>query len=99
MAYFGGGNGRPQGCSRCSHRLRRLKPLTPTASPTFRAAIPFKLTYCTSDVNRRVHKIAETTRSLAPAIETRSASARNHILWVDDRPENNAFERQAFEAL
>lgn len=23
---------------------------------------------------------------------------RNHILWVDDRPENNVYERQAFEA-
>lgn len=24
---------------------------------------------------------------------------RNHILWVDDRPENNTWERQAFEAI
>jgi len=24
---------------------------------------------------------------------------RNHVLWVDDRPENNSHERQAFEAL
>lgn len=24
---------------------------------------------------------------------------RNYILWVDDRPENNAYERQAFEAI
>ena len=24
---------------------------------------------------------------------------RNHILWVDDRPENNTYERQAFEAM
>ena len=24
---------------------------------------------------------------------------RNHILWVDDRPENNIYERQAFEAV
>lgn len=24
---------------------------------------------------------------------------RNHVLWVDDRPENNVYERQAFEAV
>jgi CheY-like chemotaxis protein len=24
---------------------------------------------------------------------------RNHILWVDDRPANNVYERQAFEGL
>jgi CheY-like chemotaxis protein len=24
---------------------------------------------------------------------------RNHILWVDDRPENNTYERQAFETM
>lgn len=42
------GIGRPQGCSRCSHRLRRLTPLTPAVSSTSRAAIPFKLKYCTS---------------------------------------------------
>jgi CheY-like chemotaxis protein len=46
-----------------------------------------------------VHKIAETARSLAPATKTRPPSNRNSILWVDDQPENNAFERQAFEAL
>ena len=23
----------------------------------------------------------------------------NHVLWVDDRPENNSYERQAFEAI
>ena len=24
---------------------------------------------------------------------------RNHILWVDDQPENNAYERHAFETM
>lgn len=24
---------------------------------------------------------------------------KNHVLWVDDRPENNVYERQAFEAV
>jgi CheY-like chemotaxis protein len=32
---------------------------------------------------------------------TRSTSEtwRNHVLWVDDRPENNIYERRAFEAV
>jgi CheY-like chemotaxis protein len=46
-----------------------------------------------------VHKIVETTKNLVPVIERRSSAAKNIILWVDDRPENNTFERQAFEAL
>ena len=27
------------------------------------------------------------------------ADWKNRVLWVDDRPENNAYERQAFEAI
>src|ERR1700686_5144318 len=40
MAKSGGRKGRPQGCSLRSHRLRRLKPLTPTFSPAFHSAMP-----------------------------------------------------------
>ena len=29
----------------------------------------------------------------------RNAKWKTHILWVDDRPENNYYERQAFEAI
>ena len=38
MPKSGERKGRPQGCSLCSHRLRRLKPLTPTLSPATHSA-------------------------------------------------------------
>src|SRR5215475_12312686 len=53
MPKSGGRKGRPQGCSLCSHRLRRLKPLTPTLSPAAHSAMPSMLPCCTSDLNRR----------------------------------------------
>jgi hypothetical protein len=43
-----------QGCSLRSHRLRRLKPLTPTLSPAVHSAIPSMLHCYTSDLNRRL---------------------------------------------
>lgn len=45
-----------------------------------------------------LEKIVDAVRS-ASTTSTHGHSWRNHILWVDDRPENNAYERQAFEAL
>ncbi|HEY9141059.1 MAG TPA: response regulator [Bryobacteraceae bacterium] len=45
-----------------------------------------------------LHKIVEVVRSVGPA----GASGdgwRNHILWVDDRPDNNSYERQAFQGV
>ena len=42
-----------QGCSLRSHRLRRLKPLTPTLSPATHSAMPSMLPCCTSDLKRR----------------------------------------------
>src|SRR4249920_3087241 len=56
MAKSGRRNGRPQGCSLRSHRLRRLKPLTPTLSPAVHSAMPSMLHCCTSDLNRRAYK-------------------------------------------
>jgi CheY-like chemotaxis protein len=44
-------------------------------------------------------RIAEVVRDAAPQHLTESDSQRNHILWVDDRPENNVYERGAFEAI
>src|SRR5271154_5386978 len=52
-AKSGRRNGQPQGCSLRSHRLRRLKPLTPTLSPAVHSAMPSMLHCCTSDLNRR----------------------------------------------
>ena len=43
MAKSGGRKRRPQGCSLRSHRLRRLKPLTPTLSPATHSAMPSML--------------------------------------------------------
>jgi len=50
MPKSGGRKGRPQGCSLCSHRLRRLKPLTPTLSPATNSAMPSMLPCCTSQL-------------------------------------------------
>jgi len=46
---------------------------------------------------KEVKSIVETVRKLPPTDRT-SNSWRNHVLWVDDRPDNNAYERNAFEA-
>src|SRR5208282_2764217 len=54
-AKSGRRNGQPQGCSLRSHRLRRLKPLTPTLSPAVHSAMPSMLHCCTSDLKRRLH--------------------------------------------
>jgi len=43
-----------QGCSLRSHRLRRLKPLTPTLPPAVHSAMPSMLHRCTSDLKRRL---------------------------------------------
>jgi PleD family two-component response regulator len=45
-----------------------------------------------------LHKIVEVVRAASPAAATANGW-RNHVLWVDDRAENNTYERQAFEAM
>jgi CheY-like chemotaxis protein len=47
----------------------------------------------------QLHKIVETVRAASPVPVETADGWRNHILWVDDRPENNTYERQAFEAM
>ncbi len=47
----------------------------------------------------QLHKIVETVRAAGPAPVTTGDGWKNHILWVDDRPENNTYERQAFETI
>src|ERR1700681_2325037 len=68
-AQSGRRNGQPQGCSLRSHRLRRLKPLTPTLSPAVHSAMPSMLHCCTSDLNRR-YKKSSSTPELFHAAET-----------------------------
>ena len=46
-----------------------------------------------------IEKIVEIVRATGPARAEGDEGRRNHILWVDDRPENNTYERQAFEAM
>jgi CheY-like chemotaxis protein len=50
-----------------------------------------------SSSNLEVGKIVEAVQR-TPTNELTAGNA-NHILWVDDRPENNVYERQAFEAI
>lgn len=47
----------------------------------------------------QLNKIVEMVQSARPNVTSKRDKWRNRILWVDDRPENNIFERQAFEAL
>jgi CheY-like chemotaxis protein len=47
----------------------------------------------------QLHKIVEVVRAAGPAALPSGDGWRNNILWVDDRPENNTYERQAFEGM
>lgn len=46
-----------------------------------------------------IARIVEVVQEAAPQKSAHVDGWRNHILWVDDRPENNVYERQAFEAV
>jgi PleD family two-component response regulator len=47
-----------------------------------------------------VEQVVEVVRRVAPPSSSpRLERWRSRILWVDDRPENNIYERRAFEAL
>lgn len=46
-----------------------------------------------------ISRIVEVVQEAAPQKSTRTDRWRDHVLWVDDRPENNVYERQAFEAV
>lgn len=43
--------------------------------------------------------IVDSVRVAGGARPERDAEWKSRILWVDDRPENNHYERQAFEAI
>ena len=43
--------------------------------------------------------IVDFVRNVDPPRPKSGEKWKNHILWVDDRPGNNTYERQAFEAL
>jgi CheY-like chemotaxis protein len=46
-----------------------------------------------------IDRIVEVVQEASPSKSAQKDGWRNHILWVDDRPENNVYERQAFEAV
>jgi CheY-like chemotaxis protein len=46
-----------------------------------------------------LQSIIKVVRDASPARSGSSDNWRNHILWVDDRPDNNIYARQAFEAF
>lgn len=46
-----------------------------------------------------IARIVEVVQEAAPKKAKPKDGWRNHILWVDDRPENNVYERRAFEAV
>lgn len=46
-----------------------------------------------------IEKIVDAVQQASPPLFFNGETWRNRILWVDDHPENNTYERQAFEAL
>ena len=46
-----------------------------------------------------MNEIVKTALAAHPPQRDPSTTWRNHILWVDDRPDNNLSEREAFEAI
>ena len=51
----------------------------------------------TSDAD--IQKIVNAVRESLPAKPQETNDWRNHILWVDDIPDNNIYERRAFESF
>jgi hypothetical protein len=47
----------------------------------------------------QVQELVEVVRRTHPSMSTSRDGWRNHVLWVDDRPNNNTNERRAFEAV
>lgn len=53
----------------------------------------------TDDSEVALSEIVEVVRAAAPGGAPTNEEWRNHILWVDDRPDNNRYERRAFETM
>ncbi len=47
----------------------------------------------------QVRELVEVVRNTAPSTSISSNGWRSHVLWVDDCPNNNIYERRAFEAV
>lgn len=46
-----------------------------------------------------INKITDVVREVSSNSRPHSEPWKNRVLWVDDRPENNVYERKAFEAM
>lgn len=46
-----------------------------------------------------IQRIVDSVRKTIPASESDRSGWKNQILWVDDIPDNNIYERQAFQAI
>jgi CheY-like chemotaxis protein len=46
-----------------------------------------------------IQRIVDSVRKTIPASESDRSGWKTKILWVDDNPENNIYERQAFQAI
>lgn len=58
-----------------------------------------KNTTLTDDNDDGINRIVDAVWVTASAAAERNVKRTNHVLWVDDRPENNRYERRAFEAV
>lgn len=72
-----------------------VRTLSATASLAI-ASVKTDSEISTGDVNAVVNAIQESTTAISGAPLPRW---RDHVLWVDDRPDNNIHERRAFEAV
>ena len=52
-----------------------------------------------ASVSADVDQIVTAVREAAPARTSERDGWTRHLLWVDDRPDNNIYERGAFEAV
>jgi CheY-like chemotaxis protein len=53
----------------------------------------------TPGANLEIQDIVDAVHNAVPSPRAGGDGWRNHVLWVDDLPDNNIHERQAFEAL
>ena len=51
------------------------------------------------DAESNLTRVVELVQAATPQKGAPAGGWRNHVLWVDDRPENNVYERRAFEAV
>jgi CheY-like chemotaxis protein len=51
------------------------------------------------DISRAAEKFVDIIQRTDEAATSTGGSVEKHVLWVDDRPDNNVYERRAFESM